>query len=534
MIVTKAPSKTGVVNLNMRDGILIGIDAGTSVIKSVAFTLEGRQLAVAALPNEYVNLPNGGVEQDMTRTWVDTAKSLRLLAEKVPRLADRAVAIGVTGQGDGTWLMDKDGAPVCPAWLWLDSRAASIAEEFMAHPSYADHYKRTGTGINACQQSTHLAWMKRHTPEIIARASSAHHCKDWLYYNLTGQRVTDPSEAIYTFGLYSNRKYEPDVLDAMGAGDLKRLLPPIVDGSIESSPLSKSAASLTGLKAGTPVSLGYLDVICCGVGGGLYDPKGRTGCTIVGSTGMHMRMRTSSDVKLNTEMSGYTMCFPAPDTVAQMQSNMASTLNIDWLLDLAIGILKDQGVTRERKDLLKGLDDKILAEPAGRVMFHPYISQAGERGPFLEPSARATFTGLEQGMGFDAMMRGVFEGLCFAARDCYEAMGGPPEEIRVTGGAARSGALRSMLASALKAPVRAVSREEAGAAGAVMMAAIQQKMYPDMAAATAAWVDPALGTCTMPDHSLSRMFDANYPHYRDMREKLRPIWRGLKEARSHA
>ncbi len=518
----------------MKDGILIGIDAGTSVIKSVAFTLDGQQLAVAALPNEYVNLPNGGVEQDMPRTWVDTAKSLRLLAEKVPRLAERAVALGVTGQGDGTWLMDRHGTPVCPAWLWLDSRAASIAEEFMAHPDYAGHYRRTGTGINACQQSIHLAWMKRHAPEIIARAATAHHCKDWLYYNLTGARVTDPSEAIYTFGLYANRQYQPDILDALGAGDLKRLLPPMVDGSIESAALSASAAKATGLKEGLPVSLGYLDVICCGVGGGLYDPHGKAGCTIVGSTGMHMRMRKASDVKLNAEMSGYTMCFPAPDTVAQMQSNMASTLNIDWLLDLAIGILRDQGVARERKDLLKGLDEKILAQPAGRVLFHPYISQAGERGPFLEPSARATFTGLEQGMGFAAMMRGVFEGLCLAARDCYGAMGGPPEELRVTGGAARSVALRTMLASALKAPVRNVSREEAGAAGAVMMAAVQQKIYPDMAAATAAWVDPALGPGTLPDHGMAKMFDTNYPLYRDMREKLRPVWRGMRDAQHHA
>jgi erythritol kinase len=272
-------------------------------------------------------------------------------------------------------------------------------------------------------------------------------------------------------------------------------------------------------------------VICCGVGGGLYDEHGKAGCTIVGSTGMHMRMRRADDVKLNAERSGYTMCFPAPATVAQMQSNMASTLNIDWLLDLALSILKEQGVSRERKDLLKGLDDKILAEPAGRVMFHPYISQAGERGPFLEPTARATFTGLQQGMGFNALMRGVFEGLCLAARDCYQAMGGAPEEVRVTGGAARSGALKVMLASALGARVRTVAREEAGAAGAVMMAAIQQKIFPSMAAATSAWVDPILGPSIEPDAGLAGIFNRNYPLYRDMRDKLRPAWRGMA---SHA
>jgi erythritol kinase (D-erythritol 1-phosphate-forming) len=160
-------------------------------------------------------------------------------------------------------------------------------------------------------------------------------------------------------------------------------------------------------------------------------------------------------------------------------------------------------------------------------MYHPYISPAGERGPFLEPTARATFTGLEQGVGFNAMMRGIFEGLCLAARDCYEATGGAPKEVRVTGGAARSAALRLILASTLNARIRTVSREEAGAAGAVMMAAVQQKIYPSMAAANAAWVEPMLGAATEPDAGLVSTYNRTYPIYRDMREKLRPAWRGM-------
>ena len=44
---------------------------------------------------------------------------------KVPDLAKRTAALAITGQGDGTWLIDADGEPVAPAWLWLDGRAAS-------------------------------------------------------------------------------------------------------------------------------------------------------------------------------------------------------------------------------------------------------------------------------------------------------------------------------------------------------------------------------------------------------------------------
>ncbi len=512
----------------MKDGVLIGIDAGTSVIKSVAFTTSGEQIAVAAIPNSYETLSDGGVEQDMARTWRDTAATLKQLAEQIPDLAERLVAISVTGQGDGTWLVDKSGEPVAPAWLWLDSRAASIAEDFTRHANYPAHYNRTGTGVNACQMSIHLAWLARHRPEVLARATCAFHCKDWLYFKLTGKRAGDPSEANFTFGDFRSRKYAPHILEDLGAPDAKRLLPPIVDGTTHADSLDAEAAALTGLRAGTPITLGYVDVVCTGLGGGLFDPLGKTGCTIVGSTGMHMRIApTAAAVKLNSQHSGYTMSFPAPGMYAQIQSNMASTLNIDWLLDVAREILADQGVGRSRGDLLKGMDDKILSKTAGRVLYHPYISAAGERGPFMDSNARAMFTGLEIGHGFGDLMRAVFEGICYAARDCYSAMGDIPQEIRVTGGAARSKALRIILASTLKANIRSVSREEAGAAGAAMMAAVQQKIYPDMGSCAAQWVDPLLGSNTAPDQSLVKAYDQTFPLYKQTREKMPPIWRSL-------
>jgi len=212
---------------------------------------------------------------------------------------------------------------------------------------------------------------------------------------------------------------------------------------------------------------------------------------------------------------------------------MASTLNIDWLLDVGLDVLTSQRVERTRGDLLKGLDERILQRPAGRMIYHPYISKAGERGPFMDPAARASFTGLEMGMGFADLMRGVFEGLCFAARDCYAAMGDIPHEVRITGGAARSHALRTMLASVLNADVRTVTREEAGAAGAAMMATIQQKVYPDMAACADEWVTPSLGAITSPDAGLRETYARVFSDYRIIRESLRPVWRNMRETASH-
>ena len=519
----------------MTRNVIIGIDAGTSVLKAVAFTLTGEQLDTFAIPNSYQTLPNGGVEQDMNRTWADCAACLRGLAEKTPNLASRTAIVSVTGQGDGTWMIDKDGDPVAPGWLWLDARSAEWVEAYRASPAGRRHFELTGCGLNACSQGPHLAWMKTHTPEVLARAETSFHCKDWLYFKLTGVRATDPSEALFTFGDYRKRGYSEEAIEALGLGAHRSLISPIVDATTEQHTLSASAATQTGLLAGTPVALGFVDVVCTALGGGLYDPPGHGGCTIIGSTGMHVRFAGGAEsVTLNAQSTGYTMAFPVPGQYAQMQSNMASTLNIDWLLEVARGVLAQQGLAKDRKDLLAGLDDKVARAKPADILYHPYISEAGERGPIVDPSARASFIGLSTRHSYADMMRSVFEGLAFASRDCYAAMGGSPSEVRLSGGAARSKILRSIFASALGANVRTSSRGETGAAGAAMIAAVGAGHYKSMADCVAEWVTPYLGPLEAPDVELASIYDATFPTYVASREALAPVWRQLARRKAVA
>jgi erythritol kinase len=514
--------------------VLIGVDAGTSVVKAVAFEADGRQIAVASRPNAYATLPGGGVEQDMRRTWADVSAVLRELVARDPRIGRDAAALAVTGQGDGCWLIDAAGEPVHDGWLWLDARAAAEAREIAASPGAALIYERTGAGVNVCQMRTHLLWMKRHAPDLLAKAATALHPKEWLYFRLTGDRATCPTEGVFTFGDFRRRAYDEAVIEALGLADLRRLLPPIVDGAREAGALTAEAARETGLKAGLPVCLGYVDIMCTALGGGLHDASARPGLTVLGSTGMHMGFAPDARaVRLNPDRSGYVMAFPG-GAYAQMQTNMAATLNIDWMLDAARAVLASEGVERSRADLLRTMDDRVTAARPGAAIFHPYISAAGERGPFAEPDARASFTGLDQSVGWFDMMRGVYEGLAFAARDCYAAMGPIPGEIRLTGGAARSAAIRAILAAALGAPVRTVAREEAGAAGAVMTAALQQGMYPDVDACVAAWVAPHLGVAEAPDAGLAATYRDLFETYVETRRALAPVWSRLAAARRGA
>ena len=512
----------------MSRDIIISIDAGTTVIKAVAFTLDGHQIGIAGLRNQYTSTADGEAEQDMKQTWQAVVEVLRMLSANVDDLPDRVAALAVTAQGDGTWLIDEQGEPTSPALLWLDSRARDIVQDVVTREDYPDLFAINGTGANPCQQSAQLSWLKHNRPEILARTTTAFHCKDWLYFKLTGIRATDPSEGTFTFGDFRTRRYDRSLLSAFDIEDLEPLLPPILDGAQHTDRLSSHAAQETGLPEGIPVVLGYIDVVCSSLGGGLFDPEGRAGCTVLGSTGVHMRLAlTPDEVLLNGECSGYTIPFPYEKACIQMQSNMAAAINIDWIVDVARDILATTGNKPSRSEFLETADMMIKEQSTGQLIYHPYISPSGERGPFMEPFARAGFVGIDRSTGFFSMMRAVYEGLAFASRDCYSAMGPVPSEIILTGGAARSKALRSILSAVLGAKIRCSKREETGAAGAAMIAAVQIGHYSDLTSCSQDWVIPHLGAFETSPPPPGDHYTSLFHAFQTGREALRPVWKDM-------
>ena len=374
--------------------LIVGIDAGTSVMKAVAFTLAGRQIASASVRNTYTTGDDGSVTQSLDQTWLDCTRALRGLGEKVDNLAARTAAIAVTAQGDGTWLVGAGNRPVGDAWLWLDARAAPTVERLAANEADRQRFEATGTGLNTCQQGAQLAHMDRHCPDLIAGAETAMHCKDWLYLNLTGVRATDPSEVSFTFGNFRTRRYDGDVLAALGLTHLRRLLPEVIDGTEISHPLTAEAAAASGLKAGTPVCLGYVDMCMTALGAGVRSEGRNAACSAIGSTGVHLQAKAVADVVLNAERTGYVIALPIPGIVTQVQTNMGATINLDWLLQLGADLLGEFGVAASLTDMIGRVDQWFAMSKPGNVLYHPYISEAGERGPFVNARARANFTGL--------------------------------------------------------------------------------------------------------------------------------------------
>ena len=512
--------------------LVIGVDAGTSVLKAVAFDLAGRQLAISSVRNAYKMGADGSATQSLQQTWSDCAAALRGLSDKIDNLAARVAAVALTGQGDGTWLVGHGTEPVADAWLWLDARAAPTVSELVRGAQERARFETTGTGLNTCQQGSQMAHMDRRHPELLDQAEVALHCKDWLFLNLTDVRATDPSEASFTFGNFRNRKYSDTVISALGLEKRRGLLPEIINGAEQTCPMTRSAAEATGLREGTPVSLGYVDMVMTALGAGVHTGDAGTACSTIGSTGVHMRAVRSDRVHLNAEGTGYVICLPTPDMVTQVQTNMAATLNIDWALSLASDLLSEHGTAPSHTELMARIDHWMAQSTPGALIYHPYISEAGERGPFMNANARASFVGLNTTHRFPDLIRAVIEGLGMATRDCYAAMGDMPNELRLTGGAARSSALRRVLAAALDTPVRVSARDEAGAAGCAMMAAVAIGAYPDMEACIAEWTTPLLGQAEDPDPDLVPVYDSLFASYLKARETLPPVWDGLAAQRA--
>ncbi|MCG6113553.1 MAG: carbohydrate kinase, partial [Paracoccus sp.] len=105
------------------------------------------------------------------------------------------------------------------------------------------------------------------------------------------------------------------------------------------------------------------------------------------------------------------------------------------------------------------------------------------------------------------------------------------DELRLTGGAARSRSLRAVLAASIGAPVRVSAREEAGAAGAAMMAAVAIGAYEDMECCIAQWVTPLLGAAEAPDTKLQRIYERDFKSYALARRALEPVWQSMADNR---
>ena len=232
----------------------LGIDLGTSAVKAIIIDEAETVLATASVPVPAPTHPMPlASEQEIGGWWqaVSTAFE-RLAAEHGPTMA-RVRGIGLSGQMHGLSLLDAEDRPVRPAMLWNDGRAEAEAEALQADGF--DLARILGVPAMAGLTAPKLMWLRRHEPASLERARHLLLPKDVIRLYLTGERVTDVSDAAGTWLLdQAARRWSDRAIDALGID--RRLLPPVVESPMPTGTVRPDIARRFGLSPGVIVAGG--------------------------------------------------------------------------------------------------------------------------------------------------------------------------------------------------------------------------------------------------------------------------------------
>jgi sugar (pentulose or hexulose) kinase len=484
------------------------LDAGTSLLKAVVFDDAGATLASAHRATTIDRPRPGFAEQDMDRIWADAASVLREAAAGAGVPID---AVALTAQGDGCWLVDADGAPVGPAILWNDARAAPAVVRWMGDGTVARAFARSGSTTFAGLPSAILPWLREHRPDAVARAAAALTCGSFLYLKLAGEVALDVSDASAPWLDARTRAYDPEVLDLFDLGWARALLPPLRAATDAPGRLTAAAAHALGLPAGTPVVLAPYDIAATAIGAGAIAPG--DACAILGTT---LCTEVVVDrVDTDGPPSGFTIALGTGDLRLRAHPTLAGTEVLQW----AARLLDLDGPAE-----IPALAQRA-APGAGGLIVLPYLSPAGERAPFLAPEARGTVLGLTVEHSREDVARAVLEALSHVVRECLEAAAVAPARLALCGGGAASDVWCRLIADVTGLPTTRPADAEVGAKGACVVAAVATGAARDLADATARLVPP--GTAFAPDAATRGLYDDRHRAFLAARAATRAAWRAM-------
>ncbi len=431
----------------------LGLDLGTSGLRALLVDESGQ--AVASAEAAYaVSHPHPGWSEQDPQHWLDAvAATLTTLRRDHPAAMDKVQGIGISGHMHGATLLDRAGKVLRPCILWNDTRSHAEAAVL---DGAAQVRELSGNIVFPGFTAPKLMWVAAHEPQIFAQVDKVLLPKDYLGFWLTGEPVSEMSDAAGTSWLDVGARDWSDTL-LVASGMRRDQMPRLVEGSAVAGVVSAARAQKLGLPSGVKVVGGGGDnaAAACGVGA----LREGDGFVSLGTSGVLLAARDSFAPAPASAV--HTFCHAIPDTWYQMGVILAATDSLNWLS----GILESPAA-----DLAGSVGDTLAAP--GSLRFLPYLS--GERTPHNDSAVRGAFLGLDIGTDRAALVRSVMEGVSFALRDSLEALkstGASLDSVLAIGGGARSAYWVELLATVLNLPVALPEKGEFGAAlGAARLA----------------------------------------------------------------
>lgn len=480
----------------------LGLDLGTSGLKALLIDDKQTIIASAHAPLD-VSRPHIGWSEQQPEHWITATEQAlsRLKAEHGAKLA-QVCGIGLSGQMHGAVLLDAQDKILRPAILWNDSRSHKQATQLDSDPQFRE---KTGNIVFPGFTAPKLLWVQENEPETFARIKKVLLPKDYLRLWLTGEHVSDMSDASGTAWLdVGQRQWSAALLAATGLNTSH--MPRLVEGTAVSGTLRSHLAAQWGMEKTVQVAGGAGDnaASACGIG----TVQAGQAFVSLGTSGVLFAANDSFLPRPDSAVHAF--CHALPQTWHQMGVILSATDALNWYSTIS---------GHEAAALTQELGDDLKA-PSG-VCFLPYLS--GERTPHNDSLIRGSFTGLSHSDDRVALTQAVLEGVAFAFRDNLDALskaGTKLESVMAIGGGSRSLYWLKAIATALNIPVHLPADGDFGAAfGAARLGLIAAENADPFSIC----MPPRIIKTLEPEQSLRAHYEDAYEYYRALYQALRPI-----------
>ena len=493
--------------------MLLGIDLSTTGAKALLIDPEGRVISSATTPlNLSTPFPLWS-EQEPHEWWEATANSIRRALADANASGENVSAIGLTGQMHGLVVLDQEGHVLRPAILWNDQRCGAECNEIRARVSLERLVQITGNDALTGFTAPKILWLETHEPEVYSRIRHVLLPKDYIRYKLTGALAMDKADGSGTM-LFDLRKrsWSSEILDALHLN--AEWLPPTFEGHEVTGEVSVEAAELTGLRRGTPVVAGGGDQSAQAIGVGVVRPG--TMAVTLGTSGVVFAATESPLIEPQGRLHAF--CHAVAGRWHLMGVMLSAAGSLQWYHDK---LARDKSFAE-----LVGEAAQVPAGSEG-LIFLPYLS--GERTPHPDPLARGAWIGLTTRHDQSHLTRSVLEGVAFGLKDIFclmkEAGLGAVDQVRLSGGGAKSSLWRQILADVLGAELVTVNTTEGAAYGAALLAGVAAGVWPNVDAACAQTI--SIGDRISPGARSVETYQLVYEHYRNLYPTLKPTFHAL-------
>jgi glycerol kinase len=441
--------------------MLLAIDQGTTGTTCLVFDLEG-ELIGRGYREFTQHFPRPGwVEHDADEIWDVSHAVAGEALDDAGIQPGELEAVGITNQRETVVCWDPStGEPLHRALVWQDRRTAARCDELRDAGEEADIRAKTGLVLDPYFSATKVEWLLRNVDGLAQRAREGRAVfgtvDSWLIYKLTGEHVTDPSNASRTllFDLTSGR-WDPGLLDLFGVPE--RSLPNIGPSCGElgrTRDFHGHEVPVSGVAGDQQAALFGQRCLEPGLGKNTY------------GTGSFVLLNQGTSVPRAPDGLLATVAWQVglQTTYALEAAIFVTGAAVQWLRD-GLGIIEAAADTEELAGSLDSNDG---------VYFVPALTGLGS--PHWDPYARGTIVGLTRGAGRAHLARAALEAMAYQAVDATRAMersgSEPLAELRADGAATVNRWLMQFQADVLGVPVVVPEVAETTALGAALLAGV--------------------------------------------------------------